>query len=358
MSDKFQPIKFPRDEQAHNHVIEWWYFNGHLRDAKGRKYAFMNCLFKADTKKVKIPFISRLPIKIVYFYHTLLSDLKDKKFMPTVDEISIVSRDSFTKQLLFINHTTPIVINSYTNRILEETALFEYHLKDEHSDLLMTATKKPLLEGGKGYIDVHSKQSYYYSLTNLKTEGKIKINGKWVHVTGKSWMDHQWANTKYSLEKWTWFSIQLDDDRELVCYEYDDGEVKTRLADICHANGKTEHFNKLQLTPLGPTWTSPKTKATYPLDWRLQIPEKKVDLVIKPVIKAQEMIFGTINYWEGPTTVTGLFAGKKVKGQGFMELVGYPSKYDSLKYARDQIMRLAGGLYTYSKKTFSRSRRK
>jgi len=44
-------------------------------------------------------------------------------------------------------------------------------------------------------------------------------------------------------------------------------------------------------------------------------------------MKDQEMIYGAINYWEGPLDVTAKIRGKKVKGVGFMELVGYPSDY-------------------------------
>ena len=36
------------------------------------------------------------------------------------------------------------------------------------------------------------------------------------------------------------------------------------------------------------------------------------------------MIFGSINYWEGPMKIKGLVNGKKANGKGFMELVGYP----------------------------------
>jgi hypothetical protein len=45
-------------------------------------------------------------------------------------------------------------------------------------------------------------------------------------------------------------------------------------------------------------------------------------------MRDQEMIYGAINYWEGPLEVTALISGKKVKGVGFMELVGYPSDYN------------------------------
>ena len=56
---KYKTIKFPEDEKPHNNFIEWWYYNGHLKDGEGNTYAFMNCLFKVDVKKVKIPFLIR-----------------------------------------------------------------------------------------------------------------------------------------------------------------------------------------------------------------------------------------------------------------------------------------------------------
>jgi len=49
------------------------------------------------------------------------------------------------------------------------------------------------------------------------------------------------------------------------------------------------------------------------------------------------MLFGTINYWEGPLRVEGFFQGKKTRGAGFMELVGYPSQYSNTEYLKDQL---------------------
>jgi predicted secreted hydrolase len=57
---KIRPIQLPDDAQPHNTVIEWWYFNGYLTDAKGNRYAFMDCLFRADANKVKIPYLKNL----------------------------------------------------------------------------------------------------------------------------------------------------------------------------------------------------------------------------------------------------------------------------------------------------------
>ena len=48
------------------------------------------------------------------------------------------------------------------------------------------------------------------------------------------------------------------------------------------------------------------------------------------MIQDQEMIFGSINYWEGPLDVKASINGEQVSGSGFMELVGYPSDYSAL----------------------------
>jgi predicted secreted hydrolase len=348
---KHRKIKFPKDELAHNHIIEWWYFNGHLEDKQGNEYSFMNCFFRADVKKVKIPFLTKLPFKILYFSHSAILDIKSEKFYPSIDLISIISKDSFSKPLLFINYINPAVEKGYINCVIEETKKFVYHLKDRNIDLKLTLVKKPLLEAGTGYVDLKSKGTYYYSLTNLKTKGRIKIKNKWIEVAGKSWMDHQWANVSYSKDKWTWFSIQLDNNLEIVCFEYDDGKTKTSLASISYPNNKQEHVDEVKFTPLGVKWTSPKTKAEYPLSWKIKISSKNVDLEVAPLIKSQEMIFGSINYWEGPLKVSGLFDNKKVKGVGFMELVGYPSQYSNIKYVKEELEKAVNQFFSYVKKT-------
>jgi predicted secreted hydrolase len=335
-STKFTPLKFPRDEKVHNHIIEWWYFNGRLKSRDGQEYAFMNCLFRADTRRVQIPVLTKLPIKNLYFYHAQLSDIRRQKFSSIIEPVTMVSADSFSHPLLFINHTTPLVMANYTNRVLEETQLFTYHLKDETVDLELVATKKPLLEGGRGYLNLKTSSTYYYSLTNLKTIGRIKIDGEWREVSGRSWMDHQWADTPYSQNKWNWFSLQFNNQTEIVCFTYENQGQTTCLADIIDARGRQTTCRDVQITPLGATWTSQKTKAVYPLAWRIQIPSQKIDLRTQSLIRQQEMIFGAINYWEGPINVAGRLHGRPAQGVGFMELAGYPSKYSrAFKFTND-----------------------
>lgn len=333
-----KPIEFPKDELAHNHAMEWWYWNGHLKDKQGNRYSYMDCLFKANPKKLKILFLRSTPLRTLYFYHSLITDIKRKKSYPQLDYVSSVSKDSFSKPLLFINHTNPIMIRGYFNNVTHETKKGHYFLKTENIELYLYSQKKPLLEGGKGYLRLAgSTFTYYYSLTNLKTKGKIKIRNQWIDVVGKSWMDHQWSNVKRIKDGWTWFSIQLENNIEIVCLEYGQLQKGKQLAGISYPNNKQLYSTNVIFTPLGKRWKSQKTKAKYPLQWRIAIPELKINLVAKALVPRQEILFGNINYWEGPLDITGKIGGRKTSGVGFAELVGYPSEMNNIKIVKNTL---------------------
>jgi predicted secreted hydrolase len=350
MIPEIKPVKFPEDESAHECIVEWWYFNGHLKDSVGREYSFMDCLFKVDLKRVKAPFWSWLPLKLLYFSHSLLSDLSRVSFQHRITPFSLISEDSFTKPLLFANYINPEIGTGYVNCVIEKTAESTYHLKNEDADLTLVSTKPPLLEGGAGYVDLGPRSSYYYSLTNLKTSGRIKVGDEWVEVTGKSWMDHQWSQASYAKTHWDWFSIQLDDNTEMICCSYFDDLTRLNFADVSYPDGTQEHLKDVEILPGERQWHSPKSQANYPLSWRVRVPSKGVDLNLETRMENQEMLFGAVNYWEGPLRVEGSFGGQPVQGVGFMELVGYPSKYGTVDYIGDEIGRTGRKVAAAAKK--------
>jgi predicted secreted hydrolase len=279
-----------------------------------------------------------VPLAKVYFSHSIVSDIKKQKAYPTVDYLSLVSGESFKRPLLFVDYINTDFLDGYTVSSMEEIAPFQYRLRAKNFDLTLTAAKKPLLENGQGYLNVMAGRStYYYSLTSLRTEGVIRIGGREIKVKGKSWMDHQWADAPYVQDKWNWFSVQLKNNIEMVCFEYFGAKKNSTLAGISYANGQSENFSQVIFTPLGKKWTSRKTGAGYPLSWLIEIPAKKIKLKVEPLIKDQEIMFGTLNYWEGPLAVTGSFGGKKVAGRGFLELVGRPSHYNTYNFFKESL---------------------
>ncbi len=226
----FRPVKLPADANSHKNIIEWWYFNGHLKDKNSNRYSFMDCLFQADLKLVNLPFLRKIPFKkfatsflpYVHFAHSIISDIGKQKNYKEVQNISLASRDSFKRPLLFANYIDPLIILGYSNHEIAQTSAHKdtkgdtFHIKTEKIDLQLTARKPVLLEQGKGFVDVCGRKSYYYSYTDLEAKGILTLDGKIIEVEGKAWMDHQWADVPYDKHKWTWFSVQLDNGTDIM----------------------------------------------------------------------------------------------------------------------------------------------
>jgi predicted secreted hydrolase len=122
------------------------------------------------------------------------------------------------------------------------------------------------------------------------------------------------------------------------------------LSNIIYQDGRQETLKDLKLIPGKNIWESKKTEAKYPLIWEIKIPEKKIDLKVSALVKDQEIIFGSINYWEGPLSVVGTINGKEVLGKGFMELVGYNSNYSNIDYIKNELEKVAGYLLASPRK--------
>jgi predicted secreted hydrolase len=338
-------MKFPKDSFPHKSVVEWWYFNGNLHDKKGKKYAFMNCLFKADPKKTQIPLVQNIPAKEIYFSHSIFSDIKENKFIARTHPLSILSNDSLTKKKLFINYLNPST-SGYVNNELIELGKFKYKIKNDDVELTLKARKKPLLHNGKGEFIIGRNKLHYYSLTDMDAKGIVRVNGKAIKVKGKAWMDHEWAGFS-GAKNWNWFSIQLDNGVEIMIQDYNNGE--NVYVGINPKNQKAEFTEELLLLPRR-KWRSHFTGAKYPVEWQIAIPSKKIELDIKALIENQELLFGALNYWEGPIKVSGKMNGKVVNGRGFMEMIGRKMKASRMQIYKHELRKEAAFYIKLAKK--------
>jgi predicted secreted hydrolase len=352
---KYHPLTFPADSQAHCSVVEWWYFNGHLYDKAGNPYSFMNCLFKVDAWRAKIPYIKQLPGHDYYFAHCLLCDINAQKTYKSVHHVSLVSRDSFKKPFMYVRFFNPFDIRGFRGSEIKETSLHNFHLKADNFSLDLHSRKEPLMEGGRGFAKACHRETFYYSLTDMETKGLIFIKDKKIEVEGRAWMDHVWSDVSFVHDKWTWFAFQLDNGTDIMCMEYDINGQKDYFVDMIHADGRQEHFRHCIMRPGKELWESKNTKASYPLNWQIEIPDKNMIIDAKSLMFDQEMIFGAINYWECPLKVSASYKGEKIKGNGFMELAGYPSDYNFpllvarkiFKEAQSLIKSAAGKLFNF-----------
>jgi predicted secreted hydrolase len=179
------------------------------------------------------------------------------------------------------------------------------------------------------------RASYYYSLTRMQAQGELTIDGKKEKVQGLSWMDHEFGSNQLRDDQvgWDWFSIQLDNQTELMLYliRRKDGTVDPYSSGtLVNTNGTTKHLalKDFRIEVLD-RWKSPKSGANYPMRWKVAIPSEGIDLEILPAFPDQELITNRstrVTYWEGAVEIRASLKSKPVAGRGYVEMTGYAGK--------------------------------
>jgi predicted secreted hydrolase len=301
-------IKLPRDDAPHQAKIEWWYYNGHLTSESGKQFSFHDTVFLVNSMTSHI--VSHVSLNDhqtgKYFTHQLRSGGNPS--------VNTVSRFEF-KQGDWL-----MAGGNGKDRLKIITQDFSF-------DLDVISTLPPVLYGDGGIISLGSAgSSYYYSRQRMAVSGTVTTGDKTEKVTGISWFDHQWGDFSVGQLSWDWFSLQLENDMTAMIYQLRDKSDQPVLymASITQ-NGATELLrdNEFTLIP-GEKWLSKKTGLSYPLEWKISIPKKNINITTRSIIKNCEFNarLTTYNiYWEGAIEIQGTH-----NGQGFMELSGYSSE--------------------------------
>lgn len=321
-------LRLPDDDYKHEAIVEWWYFNGFLK--VGRKnYAFMNCLFKIDPVKANIPIISKLMgsfgLREGYFAHSILYDLSMAEKKTVIIPITFISKNSFEGKRLSVSYIRPMV-GGFGVHLIERLGE-NLRIKNDFVDLLMNSRRDAIIQGKNGWVSLPGVGgTWYYSYSDLRVEGELL--GK--KCEGTSWMDHQWADVSYSPALgWDWFSIKLDHGTDIICYKFIFRDNAVHRAYISEPDGETREipFEYVALEQ----WESSVTGAVYDIAWLLSFPTENLKLRVSSFMRDQELLFGAINYWEGPVKVFGNWNGKRISGKGFVELVGRRRKANLLR---------------------------
>jgi len=201
-------------------------------------------------------------------------------------------------------------------------------------DFVQLPEKPPAIHGHGGVsrkAACVSCASHYYSYTRLRTSGTLTYRGARLHVRGLSWMDHEFGSGELQRDQvgWDWFSLQLDDKRELMLYllRRRDGSVTPQSSGSVVATDGTVRFlarDAFAIDVLG-RWTSPHTGANYPSGWRIRVPSAGLDVTLVPTVLDQELAGtsgGGISYWEGSVDIRAAGTAGPV-GVGYVELTGY-----------------------------------
>jgi predicted secreted hydrolase len=197
----------------------------------------------------------------------------------------------------------------------------------------VTPEKPVVLQGDRGLSAKgtgEGQASYYYSFTRLNTTGSVTVGDNRVSVTGLSWLDREWSTSLLGRTQvgWDWFSIQLEDETEIMHFRLRDSEGSAadyRDGVIIDKDGTKRKLDvqNIRLEELS-TWRNERGDAVYPSKWRLSIPDENIDLELEPFLNDQELDL-TIRYWEGAIRATGTRNATPITGTGYAELTGYTS---------------------------------
>jgi len=338
-------FSFPQDHFSHPEFkTEWWYYSGHLQSSNpekksfGYQLTFFRNALRRETKDLK----SKWSIQNLTFAHFALTDESKRRFE---------YREKISRGSLGEAGAHPYTGEGKPFRVwLEDWSVegkgpsMQEHLlkaggKDFGIELTLTPEKKPVIHGQNGISQKAEGEGYashYYSISRLRTEGKIFQKSRTFPVRGTSWMDHEFGSSQLREYQvgWDWFSIQLDNPLDLMLYHirHKDGRTDPYSSGtIIFANGSNQHLfpKDFQIEVLD-KWKSSKTGATYPSQWRIKVPAHQIELTLTPTVKDQELITEAstrVTYWEGSVKVDGKYQGGPIKGMGYVEMTGYAKPF-------------------------------
>lgn len=322
---------FPRDHAAHfGYQSEWWYYTGHVRARDGRRFGYELTFFRVGIRPgdpTPVRGQSAWRGNQLYPAHFALTDESGKQF---------VHFERFAREALGAGHASSRELDVRVNDwSLKGTAPFQMHARAGGDAITFTqrAEKPPAVHGQDG-VSVKAAcatcASHYYSMTRLRTAGTLVYGGERLTVDGISWMDHEFGSDELQANQagWDWFSVQLDDRRELMLYalRQKDGSVTPQSSgSLIGRDGQVTHLvlSDFATEPTG-SWKSPHTGGTYPSGWRVRVPRAGIDIVLKPTLADQELAntAGGVSYWEGAVDALDPVTARPV-GVGYVELTGY-----------------------------------
>ena len=312
------PVVFlPADEAPHDTPVEWWYFNGMLRDDAGGEYSYHFVTFQSPGPPGVTPHLLQATlgdhIRGVHYSAEKGALVADRPGSRGVDVetggwLMAGDGDGYELRFGFSEADRPVSV-----------------------EISAQPQREPVLHGGSGLVHMGPEAGsiYYYSRTRLDVTGWIEDPDGRRRVTGPGWMDHQWGEVANTRIGWEWASIQLDEGSDLmvaVLFQQNGPGPTAAHGTYIGPDGEVTHIpmSQISITPQG-YWTSPETGVEYPMGLRVEVQKPRLELELTPYLEQAEFssdILG-VSYWEGAVAVAGQHLGRPVTGWGFVELVGF-----------------------------------
>ena len=315
-------LKFPEDHGAHEGFrIEWWYVTANFTDVEtGEPFGAQWTLFRTALQ----PNDGAAPSTDwsspqVYMAHAALTS-GDKH----------VFAERFARGGGGHAGVTATPFEAYIDdwrfaSVSEDGSLSTVRLQarddDFRMDFELTADRPVILHGENGYsVKAESGEaSHYYSQPFFNLTGAIVIDGEERSVVGAAWMDREWSSRllRESQSGWDWFSLHFANGEKAMLFQLRDDVGDPFYAGTwISKNGDAAPIRKNAIR-LDPVRTVRIRKKRVPVEWRIRIDDRNVDIRTRPV-NAHSWMATSFPYWEGPISFEGTNTGV-----GYLEMTGY-----------------------------------
>lgn len=259
---------FEREWLLHKKCKEWWYATGVMFDDEKNMYSYQYTLlhinFGIITAKIAMLALTDYQNKRHYYLQAPAN--RKAPVVITEKEASLGNIASARKTdkgiSIFLNH------------------------KNFSLDLIANYGKGAFwhCDNGKLQMGIPGKKetTFYYSYTNMPTEGVLLLNGKMMHLTGKTWFDKQGG--AYSIMNphthWEWFSLRFFDDEEAMLFTFPQNTPAYYDGTFIAKDGARRRLNDYVLKQTAMTTFG---GLKWSAGWELQMKEKEQYYTIEPI---------------------------------------------------------------------------
>jgi predicted secreted hydrolase len=311
-------LTFPTDHGPHpDFRIEWWYLTSNLRGSDGKDYGAQWTLFRSASEPTERVGWSSPQL---WMGHAAITT-PEKHFVGErfarggIGQAGVIA-EPFSAWIDNWQMTSQPGCGADQLQCLEVRATateFSYDLK-------LRAEGPLVLHGQQGYSvkSARGQASYYYSQPFYLVSGTLSLPDGTISISGTAWLDREWSSQPLASDQtgWDWFSLNFATGEKLMAFRLRDSGEGFTSATWIGPDKETESLaaGTVRFTPLAMTRVAGRD---VPVRWRVELPDKGVDLETSP-LNDQAWMATRFAYWEGPISFSGSH-----NGHGYLEMTGY-----------------------------------
>ena len=315
-----EPVRLPRDELAHPHDMEWWYFVAHVRAVETGDR--MSILMSAIRRNFGANFTVCLLKVTDHEYGAWPLVECGQLFAPRYFETTSPVSFRFIYNRSFANAYTcgdgSWAINGVPGRY---EIVGRVGGEERPINLTFTGTHPAQLLHADGIMEYgHDHRLAYYVRPKIRVTGDMWIRDRARAVVGDGWYERQWGPWPKQPFAWKYLNIHLDDNEQWLLFRAQLGDVHTRYAACFPAAGGIREYAP-----------EPHSVSDFMLGNRpsgthvaLDVEDGPLELTIRPLFPNEPELDSRYpevpRFWESVSRVEGKRGGLQVKGFAMTEL--------------------------------------